>query len=95
MKKTDAMIASAIAGLLSLPGYVAGADKPIVHCFERERCYGVVKAGQNDCATAASSCAGTSKQDYQKDAWVYLPKGSCAKLGGSIKPGASSKADTK
>ena len=56
MKKTDALIASAIAGLLSLPAYVAGADKPIVHCFERERCYGVVKAGQNDCATAAEHC---------------------------------------
>jgi uncharacterized membrane protein len=95
MKKTEAMIASAIAGLLSLPAIVTAADKPIVHCFERERCYGVVKAGQNDCATAASSCAGTSKQDYQKDAWVYLPKGTCGKLGGSIKPGVSKSTGAK
>jgi uncharacterized membrane protein len=52
-----------------------------------EKCYGVVKAGKNDCATAASSCAGTSKKDSQADAWVGLPSGLCAKIvGGSLEP---------
>lgn len=85
MKKTDAGIAGAIAGLLALTagGAAFAAD---VHCAERQRCYGVVKAGQNDCATATSACAGTAKHDYQKDAWVYLPKGTCDKLGGTLKP---------
>jgi len=47
----------------------------------------VVKAGKNDCATAASSCAGTSKKDAQADAWVGLPSGLCAKIvGGSLEP---------
>lgn len=51
-----------------------------------ERCYGIVKAGQNDCETAQSSCAGSSKVDGQKDAWVFVPKGLCNKIvGGSLK----------
>jgi uncharacterized membrane protein len=52
---------------------------------EMEKCYGVVKAGKNDCQTAASSCAGTSKKDGQKDAWILIPKGTCEKIvGGSL-----------
>jgi uncharacterized membrane protein len=51
----------------------------------KEKCYGVVKAGQNDCATKTSSCAGSSNTDRQKDAFIALPKGLCDKLvGGSL-----------
>ena len=51
-----------------------------------EKCYGVVKAGKNDCATATSSCAGTVKKDGQKDAWINVPKGTCEKIvGASLK----------
>ncbi len=51
----------------------------------KEKCYGVVKAGQNDCATKTSSCAGSSKTDGQKDAFIALPAGLCGKLvGGSL-----------
>ena len=50
-----------------------------------EKCFGVAKAGKNDCQTATSSCAGTSKKDAQADAWLTLPKGTCAKIaGGSL-----------
>ena len=57
--------------------------------FSFEKCYGVVKAGQNDCQTATHSCAGTSTADNQSDAWVYVPAGTCAKLaGGSNEPKA-------
>ena len=57
--------------------------------FSFEKCYGVVKAGQNDCQTATHSCAGTSTADNQGDAWVYVPAGTCAKLaGGSNEPKA-------
>ena len=50
-----------------------------------EKCYGVAKAGKNDCQTATSSCAGTSKKDAQKDAWLAVPKGACEKIaGGSL-----------
>jgi uncharacterized membrane protein len=50
--------------------------------FEAEKCYGVAKAGKNDCQTANSSCAGTSKRDGQADAWLYVPAGSCGRIVG-------------
>lgn len=52
-----------------------------------EKCYGVAAAGANDCATATSSCAGTSKVDGQKDAFIAVPAGLCERLaGGSLEP---------
>jgi uncharacterized membrane protein len=55
--------------------------------LEAEKCYGIVKAGKNDCQTANSSCAGTSRRDAQGDAWVYVPAGTCERLvGGSLEP---------
>ena len=50
-----------------------------------EKCYGIAKAGKNDCQTATSSCAGTSKKDHEASAWLSVPKGTCAKIvGGSL-----------
>lgn len=45
-----------------------------------EKCYGVTKAHMNDCASVANACAGQSGFDGDKNAWIYLPKGSCNKL---------------
>lgn len=46
-----------------------------------EKCYGVSMAGKNDCAAGAgTTCAGTSKMDYQGNAWKYVPVGTCATL---------------
>lgn len=46
-----------------------------------EKCFGVAKAGANDCAAGAgTTCAGTSKRDYQGNAWKLVAKGSCAKI---------------
>lgn len=46
-----------------------------------EKCYGVAKAGKNDCAAGpGTSCAGTSKRDYQGDAWKLVAKGECTKM---------------
>ena len=56
---------------------------------DKEKCYGVVKAGKNDCANAAGthSCAGQAAQDNDGGEWVYVPKGLCDKLaGGSTSP---------
>lgn len=45
-----------------------------------EKCYGVAKAGKNDCAAGpGTSCAGSSTRDYQGNAWKLVPKGSCIK----------------
>lgn len=51
-----------------------------------ERCYGIAKAGQNDCSTASHSCAGAEKRDGEKSAWIIVPKGVCNKIvGGQLK----------
>ena len=86
VKTSQLLIASAVAAALALPlaSEAGPAPKPK---FEAEKCYGVAKAGKNDCQTANSSCAGTSKRDQQGDAWIYMPAGACDKLvGGSTQP---------
>ncbi len=67
-------VASAIA-FATLPAQAGDGAKA-------EKCYGVAKAGKNDCQTATSSCAGTSTADGQKDAWILVPAGTCDKLAG-------------
>ena len=81
MTSTRIAIASAIAAALVLPAATQAQGN-------MEKCYGVAKAGKNDCQTAASSCAGTSKKDAQNDAWISVPKGTCDKLvGGKLSAG--------
>jgi uncharacterized membrane protein len=47
----------------------------------KEKCYGVAKAHENDCkAGAGTTCAGTSKVDYQGNAWSLAPKGTCTSI---------------
>ncbi len=61
-------LATAGAATLSTPSFAA----------ENVKCYGVSKAGQNDCAAGpGTTCAGTSTIDYQGNAWKLVPKGSC------------------
>lgn len=48
---------------------------------EKEKCYGVALAGQNDCAAGpGTTCAGTSTIDYQGNAWKLVPAGSCEEM---------------
>lgn len=80
---TAAILATALA-------IGAGATVPAAAQGKTEKCYGIVKAGKNDCQTATSSCAGTSKKDAQSDAWLAVPAGTCAKIvGGSLAPAKS------
>jgi len=63
----------------------------------QEKCYGVVKAGKNDCGSADGkhACAGMAKTDKDPNEWTILPEGLCEKLtGGSLKP-AFKKEDKK
>ena len=85
-KTTSFLVASALAAALSLPTVAKAGGPAPQPKFEAEKCYGVAKAGKNDCQTANSSCAGTSKKDNQGDAWIYTPAGTCDRLvGGSTK----------
>ena len=72
---------SALASVLALglAGNAAAADPA-----GKEKCYGIAKAGQNDCANLSGthSCAGQSKADMSPEEWKYVAKGSCQKLGG-------------
>lgn len=78
------VIRSALMGLLALG--VAGATAAQAQSNEKEKCYGVSKAGQNDCAAGKNSCAGTSRVDNDPTAWKLVAKGSCEKMGGKKSP---------
>ena len=83
MTKTIAISSALAAGVMMATSNDVFAGKKQV-----ERCYGVAKAGRNDCAAGpGTSCAGSSKTDGQKDAWMYVSKGTCEKIvGGSLEP---------
>lgn len=62
-----------------------GSEVTEVTAAENEKCYGIAKAGQNDCkAGAGTSCAGTSLVDYLGNAWKYTDAGECEAIGGSL-----------
>ncbi len=74
-----AMIAAAAATLVSL-----GLVSMPTAAEEKEKCFGISKAGQNDCASVVGthSCAGQSKVDMDKTEWRYVAKGTCKDLKG-------------
>ena len=76
-----ALIAAAAASLLST---MLMATPAVAQ--EKEKCYGIAKAGQNDCATATGShsCAGQAKVDKDPAEWKYVAKGTCEKAGGKV-----------
>lgn len=64
---------------IALPAAAQQADK--------EHCYGVALKGKNDCASGpGTTCAGTSKSDYQANAWSLVPKGTCEKTVSKTSP---------
>jgi uncharacterized membrane protein len=79
-------IASALAAAISTP-LLLSAQKPApAPTFKAEKCYGIAKAGKNDCAsTGNNSCGGTSKLDRDPKAWIYLPEGYCERIVGGSK----------
>jgi uncharacterized membrane protein len=83
MDPKNRIVQSAIAGLIALGvAQAAGAQA----AQEREKCYGVAKAGQNDCGTATHTCAGKATRDNAPDEWKYVPRGTCEKMGGKTRP---------
>ena len=85
MSTNEKLLLSAIAALIALGATAAGAEEPKV------KCYGVAKAGQNDCGTARHTCAGKATRDNAPDEWKYVAKGTCDKLGGKTAPGGEGK----
>jgi len=86
MNKRSALVAAALVSVASIaaanPSMSASAKA------DKEKCYGIAKAGQNDCAAAggAHSCAGQAKADNDANEWKYVAKGTCEKAGGKTAP---------
>ena len=87
------VVSSAFASVLALglASHAVAQDKA------KEKCYGIAKAGQNDCANLAGShsCAGQSKVDNDPGEWKYVPAGTCKSLKGMTAAEARAKAGKK
>ncbi|MBD9361649.1 BufA1 family periplasmic bufferin-type metallophore [Methylomonas fluvii] len=92
MKNVNTVVSTALASLIALgasglPSAAFAADKK-----DMEKCYGVAKAGKNDCKTLSNACAGHSTADNQKDAFIAVPAGTCERIvGGSMEAPADMK----
>jgi uncharacterized membrane protein len=85
-----AYLASALVTALSAGSVLVATDAVAA---EKEKCFGVALAGKNDCAAGAgTTCAGTSKVDFQGNSWKYVEKGTCVSMkldgdrSGSLEP---------
>ena len=86
--KASLIAASAMAAAITAPLAALAGPAPVPTNFTPEKCYGIAKAGLNDCQTATHSCAGTSTKDRDPASWIYVPAGTCNKIAGaSLMPG--------
>lgn len=70
----------AVALALAL-GAAFAAAPAVAQSADKEKCFGVALKGKNDCAAGpGTTCAGTSKVDYQSNAWSFVAKGTCEKI---------------
>ncbi len=89
---TRLLLASAVAAA-AMTGptmsYAVTVGQPVdPPSYSAEKCYGIAKAGQNDCAaTGAHSCAAQAKVDNDPSSWIYVPAGYCDRIvGGKMTP---------
>lgn len=77
------LVCAALAGVLSA---TAGMAALAAESGDREKCFGIAKAGKNDCSASDGShaCAGQAGKDNLPTEWKYVAKGECAKLGGKL-----------
>jgi uncharacterized membrane protein len=76
--RTTLSIAGAMAAAVGLAATAASAQPKPPPTSDQEKCFGIALKGQNDCAAGpGTTCAGTSKVDYQGNAWKIVPKGTC------------------
>jgi uncharacterized membrane protein len=85
--KQQITLQAAVAGLLAL-GFAASTAMaaPAAPQPTKDKCYGVAKAGQNDCAAGKHACAGQSTVDKDPTSWKYVDKGTCESMGGMTSP---------
>ncbi|HEY6897723.1 MAG TPA: DUF2282 domain-containing protein [Rhodocyclaceae bacterium] len=85
MNEQNTLIRSAVAGILAI-GLVAATTSALAEEPTKEKCYGVAKAGKNDCGSKYSkhACAGQAKVDNDPNDFKLVPKGSCTQMGGKM-----------
>ena len=85
MKHTKKLVAAAVASLVGCSAVIASDDMQDVS-GKMEKCFGVAKAGKNDCASkmGTHSCAGQAKKDKDPNDWQNVPKGTCVTMGGKL-----------
>ncbi len=79
-------IRTALASVLAASAMSTVHAGPVAADPSKDKCFGIAKAGANDCASASGShsCAGTATKDNDKGDWKYVEKGTCDKMGGSM-----------
>jgi uncharacterized membrane protein len=93
MNNANTLVTAALASIIALGAVGTQSTAFAAEKKDAEKCYGVAKAGKNDCKTLSNACAGHSMTDGQKDAFIALPKGACERIvGGSLQaPAADAK----
>ena len=88
MNRSTKTVQTAIAGVIAL-GMAGMSGEAMAGKPGFEKCAGIVKTGMNDCGTSKHACAGQAKKDNDPQEWIYVPKGTCAKIvGGKLKQAA-------
>lgn len=78
---SEKKLSSALAIAGAFAAALASVEFAFAESADQEKCYGVALKGKNDCAAGpGTSCAGTSKVNYQGNAWKYVPKGACTQI---------------
>jgi uncharacterized membrane protein len=95
MNAKQALLLAAVGSFVGL-----GATQPTVAADmgggkDTEKCYGIVKAGKNDCGTSKHGCAGMAKVDNDPEEWIHVPKGTCEKITGGRPQAAKAMMDDK
>lgn len=81
------MVVKASSVAIAVAAAVAISAQPVA-ASSKEKCYGISKAGENDCAASNNNtCAGTAKADYDKAAWKLVPRGTCESTEVMLKDG--------
>ncbi len=88
MKNTASLTLSAASLALALGSALALSSAPLTaQAADNEKCFGVAMKGKNDCAAGpGTTCAGTSKIDYQGNSWKFVPAGTCAQTASPNSP---------
>lgn len=87
MKKSHTLATAIMAGIL---GTAVGISSTAIAATPMEECFGIAKAGKNDCGTKAHACAGQATTNNDPSEWIYVPKGTCLKSGGKLQGGSGS-----